>query len=245
MNDLICKVGQTMTHLQIAEVVGSRPDSVKRTIETLAEKGIITFTQEVGKSTGGRPATIYHVNERNSYVVVAQLSPEFTAKLVDFWQETKALSAPPVPTTFLEAMKLSVSLLEQVEQQNKQIASISEICDAAVKTKAEIGSRREATAMATASVVTRKLTKLEKILERHDCKTISELMEGTGISARVANIELETLGYLRNELVEGKKRRRLTQKGFEIAKEFPSKKFIQIGILPSCEEKVVEMILGE
>ena len=160
-------------------------------------------------------------------------------------KKAKALSAPPVPTTFLEAMKLSVSLLEQVEQQNKQIASISEICNAAVKTKAEIGSRREATALATASVVTRKLTKLEKILERHDCKTISELMEGTGISARVANIELETLGYLRNELVEGKKRRRLTKKGFEIAKEFPSKKFIQIGILPSCEEKVVEMILGE
>ena len=80
-------------------------------------------------------------------------------------------------------------------------------------------------------------------------KTLGEMITidivGQSISARVANIELETLGYLETEIVNGKSRRRLTHKGSEIAKEFPSKKFIQIGILPSCEEKVMEMILGE
>ncbi|WP_228723097.1 Rha family transcriptional regulator [Limnobaculum xujianqingii] len=96
----------TMSHVEIAELVGSRPDSVKRTIETLAEKGIITFTQTVEKSSGGRPGTIYHVNKRNSYVVVAQLCPEFTARLVDRWQELEEQAThPALPSTYIEALE--------------------------------------------------------------------------------------------------------------------------------------------
>ncbi|KAB2892240.1 MAG: hypothetical protein F9K32_00595 [Desulfobulbaceae bacterium] len=33
--------------------------------------------------------TTYHVNERDSYITVAQLSPEFTARLVDHWRELR------------------------------------------------------------------------------------------------------------------------------------------------------------
>lgn len=85
---------KTMSSKQIADVVGSRHDSVKRTIERLAEKGIISFTPMVETShegAGARPVEVYQVNERDSYVVVAQLCPEFTAKLVDYWQATKNL----------------------------------------------------------------------------------------------------------------------------------------------------------
>ncbi|HHU2737860.1 TPA: Rha family transcriptional regulator, partial [Escherichia coli] len=35
----------TMTSIEIAELVGKRPDNVKRTIEHLAERGVITFPQ--------------------------------------------------------------------------------------------------------------------------------------------------------------------------------------------------------
>jgi phage regulator Rha-like protein len=38
---------------------------------------------------------VYVVNKRDSYVVVAQLSPEFTARLVDRWQELEAQAAVP------------------------------------------------------------------------------------------------------------------------------------------------------
>lgn len=41
--------------------------------------GLITFTVNPEKSTGGRPGTEYRVSKRDSFVVVAQLSPEFTA----------------------------------------------------------------------------------------------------------------------------------------------------------------------
>ncbi|WP_254413750.1 Rha family transcriptional regulator [Vibrio furnissii] len=36
---------------------------------------------------GGKPTKIYHVNEEDSYIVVARLSPEFTAKIVKRWRE--------------------------------------------------------------------------------------------------------------------------------------------------------------
>jgi hypothetical protein len=48
----------------------------------------------------GRPRStrIYNVCERDSYVIVAQLSPEFTSKLVDRWQELEVAVAKHAPT---------------------------------------------------------------------------------------------------------------------------------------------------
>lgn len=89
----------TMSSLEISTLVGSRHDSVKRTIERLADSGAITLPPTVEKPTTGRPTTIYvfegEKGKRDSIVVVAQLSPEFTAKLVDRWQELeRELSRP-------------------------------------------------------------------------------------------------------------------------------------------------------
>ncbi|MGE8505158.1 MAG: Rha family transcriptional regulator [Pseudomonas sp.] len=104
----------TMSSREIAELLGCRHDSVKRTIDTLADKGLVTFTQTVEKGRG-RPVTLYHVGKRDSYVIVAQLSPDFTAKLVDRWQELEAQVAatPKVPQTFAEALRLAAELEEQ------------------------------------------------------------------------------------------------------------------------------------
>ncbi len=79
----------TMTHLQFAQITGKRNDNVKRTMETLEKQSIITFTQNEEKVTGGRPTTVYRVNERDSYIVMAQLDPKFTAQLVDEWRALK------------------------------------------------------------------------------------------------------------------------------------------------------------
>lgn len=89
--NVIQNTEKTMSSKQIADVVDSRHDSVKRTIERLVEKAIISQPPLVDgeKSANGVIEKLYMVNERDSYVVVAQLCPEFTAKLVDYWQETK------------------------------------------------------------------------------------------------------------------------------------------------------------
>ena len=88
----------TMGSDSIGDLVGARHDSVKRTIDRLAEKGIVTFTPMVEKSSGGRPGTVYHVNKRDSFIVVAQLCPEFTARLVDRWQELEGIVAAQAPS---------------------------------------------------------------------------------------------------------------------------------------------------
>lgn len=108
----------TMSSREIAELLDCRHDNVKVTIERLAAKEVVTFTatQEPTRG-GGKPVTLYHVGKRDSYVIVAQLSPEFTAKLVDRWQELEEQVAakPKLPTTFAEALRLAAELEEQKE----------------------------------------------------------------------------------------------------------------------------------
>jgi len=114
----------TMSSREIAEVVESRHEEVKRSMARLANRGLITFTPMAEKSTGGRPGVTYHVNKRDSYVVVAQLSPEFTARLVDRWQELEQQVAQPafeVPTTLSGALRLAADQADQIEQQQREI----------------------------------------------------------------------------------------------------------------------------
>jgi hypothetical protein len=103
----------------------------------------------------------YELNKRDSLVVVARLSPEFTAAVIDRWQELESKAAPSLPTTYIEALE-HLLIAKKAEQQ-----AIAER-DHAIATKAQIGSKREATAMATASQAVRQANALQAELGR--CK---------------------------------------------------------------------------
>lgn len=101
MNAIVPINIQTMTSLEIAELVEKRHDNVKRTIETLANSGVIQCPQiEDIKNHQNRDMQIYlftgEQGKRDSIIVVAQLCPEFTARLVDRWQELEAQVAKPI-----------------------------------------------------------------------------------------------------------------------------------------------------
>ncbi|EFB3484029.1 hypothetical protein FP677_04785 [Escherichia coli] len=96
MNELINGNAIKMTSIEIAELVGSRPDNVKISIERLAKSGVIQLPAlqvfEKINNLGLRRSVEAYVFEgeqgkRDSIIVVAQLSPEFTARLVDRWRE--------------------------------------------------------------------------------------------------------------------------------------------------------------
>ena len=125
MNNLSISNNQTLTmsSKEIAAVVESRHDSVKRAMMTLQDKGLITFTHTVEKGEG-RPAAVLHVNKRDSYVVVAQLSPEFTAVLVDRWQELESKQQPQIPTNFAEALQLAADQAKQIELAAPKVAFV-------------------------------------------------------------------------------------------------------------------------
>ena len=121
--NLVTSSAITMSSQQIADLVNSRHDSVRRTIERLAEKGVIQLPPLVEvKNHLGQTVWLFQVCKRDSFVVVAQLSPEFTAALVDRWQELESAAQEVKPLTHLETARLLVSSLEQIEQQAQQLA---------------------------------------------------------------------------------------------------------------------------
>ena len=120
----------TMTSQQIAEMVGSRHDKVKQSIERLANGGpnrkAIIQLPPLGEVKNHLGQTVLEYvfsgeqGERDSYVVVAQLSPEFTAKLVDEWKRLKNGNA--IPQTYAAALLEAGRLAQLTEQQAEQLA---------------------------------------------------------------------------------------------------------------------------
>lgn len=86
----------TISSREIAVLVESRHDKVKQSIERLAKRGAIRLPpmgdfEEINNLGAKVIRKLYQFageqGKRDSIIVVAQLCPEFTARLVDRWQE--------------------------------------------------------------------------------------------------------------------------------------------------------------
>lgn len=135
MNQLakITDTTATMTSREIAELVESRHDSVKRTIERLANQGVIVqppLVDEPGTDSMGRPRATQaycfsgEQGKRDSIIVVAQLSPEFTARLVDRWKALEEGTATPVfqiPTNLADALQLAADQARENQELQQRI----------------------------------------------------------------------------------------------------------------------------
>lgn len=129
----------TMSSREIAEMVKKRHDSVKRTIENLAGKGVIQLPQPVEvKNHLGQTVAEYvfsgEQGKRDSIIVVAQLSPEFTARLVDRWQELEEQAARPRELSRMDLIQMAfeaesarLQLTLQVEEQATKIACMENL----------------------------------------------------------------------------------------------------------------------
>lgn len=137
----------TMSSIDIAGLVGKRHDNVKRAVETLIERGVIASPQIEEKATAGRPVAFYvfegEQGKRDSIVVVAQLSPEFTARLVDRWQELEKQVSKPAfdamaalnDATFLRGTLLTysekvIALEHQVDEMKPDVEALERIAKA-------------------------------------------------------------------------------------------------------------------
>lgn len=140
MNELLPintkKASITMSSREIAELVEARHDSVKRTVERLQDKGLIQLTPLVEvKNHLGQTVLEYQLIKRDTYVVVAQLCPEFTARLVDRWQELENQQNPTVllpnfndpvaaARAWADAKESEQRALLESKQKSEQIASM-------------------------------------------------------------------------------------------------------------------------
>ncbi|MEV3812403.1 hypothetical protein [Aeromonas allosaccharophila] len=138
----------TMTSQEIADLVGSRHDNVKVAIERLAKKGVIQLPamQDCGRINGlgiNQSFSVYvftgKQGKRDSLIVVAQLCPEFTARIVDRWQELEEAVSTPAANlpdfsnpaaaarAWAEQYELGQVLAIENKQQQEQIHSLESL----------------------------------------------------------------------------------------------------------------------
>lgn len=127
----------SMTSLDISELVNSRHDDTKRSIVRLAERGVIARppVAVVQKEANNR---IYDVEvfvfageqgKLDSITVVAQLCPEFTAALVKRWYELENQNAVQLPQTFAEALQLAADQARQLELAAPKVQYFDRVAD--------------------------------------------------------------------------------------------------------------------
>lgn len=116
MNALVnVTVQQTMSSREIAELTNKQHRNVTVVIEDLINAQILTA--EIQRSTFEHRGNTYRqflLNKRDSLVVVARLSPEFTAAVIDHWQELENQNTR-LPQTFAEALQLAADQARQLE----------------------------------------------------------------------------------------------------------------------------------
>lgn len=111
-----------MSSREIATLVQSKHGDVKRSAERLAAAGILSAPlahTPYQHEQNGQWYEEFWFNKRDSLVIVARLSPEFTAAVVDRWQE---LERGQVPQSFSEALRLAAELEEQKERLSSELA---------------------------------------------------------------------------------------------------------------------------
>ena len=154
MNILTQNNKQSMTSQQIADLVDKRHDNVKRVIESIVSKGVIVrpqiedeqYTDAMGRN---RSVQVYvfsgEQGKRDSLVVVAQLSPEFTGALVDRWQELEqqvSASQPVIalPQDYLSALKALVSSEEEKQVAQAQVTELKPKAEALARISSSKGA---------------------------------------------------------------------------------------------------------
>lgn len=113
----------SITSLDISELVQSRHDKVKQSTERLAEREVIglppmgVVVKEANNRTYNVEVYIFsgEQGKLDSITVVAQLCPEFTAALVKRWYELENQNTVQLPQSFSEALQLAADQARQLE----------------------------------------------------------------------------------------------------------------------------------
>lgn len=160
----------TITSREIAEICGKRHDNVMVDCRKLSDFYAEKYSpeksgQSIKSSTyidsTGRVLPCMELDKDACVDLITGYSLEHRHAVNQRWKELEATQSQPfkVPQTLREALLLAAEL-------EGQKAAALALADEATRTKAEIGSRREATAMATASSATRKANELERQLDK-------------------------------------------------------------------------------
>lgn len=114
---------QSITSLDISELVQSRHDDTKRSTMRLVDRGVIAcpplavVQKEANNRTYNVEVYVFsgEKGKLDSITLVAQLCPEFTAALVKRWYELENQNVVQLPQSFSEALQLAADQARQLE----------------------------------------------------------------------------------------------------------------------------------
>jgi len=130
MNKLInASQNLTMSSREIAKLINKEHANIKISAERLAEKGVILTLATQEFEHNGNSYTEYLLNKRDSLILVAQNCPEFTAAIVDRWQELEAQQQTKLPTTYKAALLALVAAEEERERLELKNINLTTVVD--------------------------------------------------------------------------------------------------------------------
>ena len=115
-----------MSSREIAVLTGSTHEAVKKSAVRLSLAELITSPLADTPYTAENKQTYYefNFNKRDSLVLVARLSPEFTAVIVDRWQELEsaAQQSAALPGNYIEALQALIESEQGKAAAQEQLA---------------------------------------------------------------------------------------------------------------------------
>lgn len=151
---------QTMSSREIAELTGKEHKNVMADVrKMLSDLGLSTADfSAVYKDQQLIERPCFNLPKRETLILVSGYSVELRARIIDRWEELERQQAARAVTLPNFTDPAAAAIAWAAEYQAKQAAMLER--DEAIRTKAQIGSRREATAMATAAKATREAEQL-------------------------------------------------------------------------------------
>jgi len=121
---------QTMSSREMSNLCSKEHRNVLSVIRGLVDGGLLknTIPSIYIHEQNGQQYNEFLSDQRDSLVIVARLSPEFMAAVIDRWQALEQSAINPVapefhiPQTKSEALRLAADLQEQVEHQQARLA---------------------------------------------------------------------------------------------------------------------------
>lgn len=121
----------TMSSYEIADLVKSNHADIRRSIERLGNRGVISLPPlaevKIQRERRAEKIGVYNLCKRDSLIVVAQNCPEFTAVVVDRWQELEEkANVIDITTALSDPNKLRTALLAYTEKVIQLEAKVEE-----------------------------------------------------------------------------------------------------------------------
>lgn len=115
-----------MSSRELSKLTDKPHDNILKVIRSLIDGGVVknTIPSQWTNPQNNQKYTEFLSDKRDSLIIVARLSPEFTAAIVDRWQELESSNHQAIPKSFAEALQLAANQAAELEAARPAVAFV-------------------------------------------------------------------------------------------------------------------------